>query len=349
MGRYIEILLNILFWLGTAWVVSTLVGFNLTEVEIIRENDLYREIQTQGPVKVISFAGIPPRAILFYLNTFLLIPLFYKRRSLILYLGFLVVTIAACVGIELLILKFTDQLFDGLYLRMISIIYGFYLAVSVAYGAIRHQVRLEHKQQSLAKEKLSAELQLMRSQINPHFLFNALNNLLAISERHEQPEISEGISRLSHLLRFIIYDTQSEFIPLEQEIEFIRDYIQLNGLRYSENDPIEVRFKVSGNIDEYKIAPALLIPFIENAFKHGIAPDKASFVRITIDVKDDILDFTTANSMHHSDRESMSDQYHGVGLENVRKRLKLIYPHQQSLTIREETDVFKVALKLQLS
>ncbi len=349
MGKYIEIFLNILFWFLTAWVISTLVGFNLTEVEVIMENDLYREVSKQGPVKVISFAGIPPRATLFYLNTFLLIPLFYKRRSLILYLGSLAAAIAACVGIEMLILLFTDQLFDGLYLRMISIIYGFYLAVSVAYGTIRHQVRLEHRQQSLAKEKLSAELQLMRSQINPHFLFNALNNLLAISERHEQPEISEGISRLSHLLRFIIYDTQSEFIPLEQEIEFIRDYIQLNGLRYSEDDPIEVKFMVSGDIENNNIAPALLIPFVENAFKHGIAPEKASFVRIAIDVKEDELIFSTANTMHAKDNESMSDQYHGVGLENVRKRLKLSYPNRHTLTIDEETDVFKVALKLQLS
>lgn len=349
MGKYFEIFLNITFWFITAWVISTLVGFNLTEVEIISENDLYREVRTQGPVKVISFAGIPPRAIMFYLNTFLLIPFFYQKRSLFQYLGMLLVVIASCVGIELLILHFTEQLFDGLYLRMISIIYGFYLAVSITYGTIRHQVRLEHRQTSLAKEKLSAELQLMRSQINPHFLFNALNNLLAISERHDQSEISEGISRLSHLLRFIIYDTQSEFIPLDQEVEFIRDYIQLNGLRYSDDDPIEITFKIEGTLDNCKIAPALLVPFVENAFKHGLDADKDSIVHIKLEVEEDHLTFTTTNSIHKQQRENMPDQYSGVGLENVRKRLKLIYPNKHSLVVREETGVFKVSLKLELS
>jgi two-component system LytT family sensor kinase len=232
---------------------------------------------------------------------------------------------------------------------MISIIYGFYLAVSIAYGTIRHQVRLEHRQQSLAKEKLSAELQLMRSQINPHFLFNALNNLLAISERHEQPEISEGISRLSHLLRFIIYDTRSERIPLEQEVEFIRDYIQLNELRYSKNDPIKITFEVSGALDNCRIAPALLVPFVENAFKHGLDAGKESFVHIRLDVSGDDLTFRITNSIHIQQRQNMPDQYSGVGLENVRKRLKLIYPHKHRLVVGEETGIFKVDLNLELS
>lgn len=349
MGKYSEIFLNILFWLVTAWVISTMVGFNLTEVEIITENDLYRETRTHGPIQVISFAGIPPRAILFYLNTFWLIPLFYRRRSLARYLGMLAVAVTFCVGIELLILYFSGQMFDGLYMRLISIIYGFYLAVSIAYGTIRQQLKLDRRQQSLVREKLSAELQLMRSQINPHFLFNALNNLLAIAERHDQSDISEGISRLSHLLRFIIYDTQSDFIALEQEVEFIRDYIRLNGLRYSKEDPVEVRFDVNGAMNDKKIAPALLVPFVENAFKHGLDADKNSFVRMALDINDNDLTFSITNSIHEQQREAMPGQYSGVGLENVRKRLKLIYAHRHTLEVGEETGLFKVTLKLKLS
>lgn len=154
---------------------------------------------------------------------------------------------------------------------------------------------------------------------------------------------------MSHLLRFIIYDTQSAFIPLEQEVEFIRDYIQLNGLRYSKNDPIKVTFKVSGAIDAGKIAPALLVPFVENAFKHGLDAGKDSFVNIALDVNGNHLVFSTTNSIHGQQRKNMPDQYSGVGLENVRKRPKLIYPHKHTLAVEEETGIFKVALKLELT
>jgi LytS/YehU family sensor histidine kinase len=312
------------------------------------EDGDYQQIVQGGPMKIVSYAAIPPRALLFYLNVFLFVPAFFLNKKWFHYFGYLLVLAGGALGIELLILKLTGQVFDSSYLVIGSVIYGFYIAVSLAYGIIRHQIQLERQQQVLEKEKLSAELKLMRSQINPHFLFNALNNLLAISERHKQQEISEGISRLSYLLRFIIYDTRTDFIPLEKEVEFIKDYIELNSLRYDKQDPIEVSFNVSGDTDGVEIAPTLLIPFVENAYKHGIDIQKQSFVKIELTVDHNLLNFKVSNSVHNAVYDKIATQYNGVGLENVKKRLALIYKNKQELQINQADHFFNVDLKIEL-
>lgn len=346
--KYFEVGLNLVFWLLTTWVISGIVGFTFSDVEIVLEDGDFHEITQGGPMKIVSFAAFPPRALLFYLNTFYLIPKFFLQKNYGKYFFGVLLFIGVGLGVEWIILMLTGQVFEMSYLIIVSIIYGFYIAVSMAYGIVRHQIQLERRQQLLEKEKLSAELKLMRSQINPHFLFNALNNLLAISERHQQEEISEGISRLSYLLRFIIYDTQSKFISLEQEVEFIKDYIKLNALRYDESDPIEVVFNVSDNLKAAKIAPALLIPFVENAFKHGIDINSPSFIKIDLTLNDNQLRFLVSNSIHKTKLDKIAAQYNGVGLKNVKRRLKLIYPDDSRLLINQDDDKFMVDLTIEL-
>nr|WP_255518902.1 MULTISPECIES: histidine kinase [unclassified Aquimarina] len=208
---------------------------------------------------------------------------------------------------------------------------------------------METHQQALEKEKISAELQLMQSQINPHFMFNALNNLLAISERSENTETSSGITKLSDLLRFMIYDTQAEQVLLSKEIEFIENYIALQKLKYSTEDPFEISLITETNDEDPKIAPTLLIPFVENAFKHGLDIQTKSFIHIKLEFKDNLLHFEVKNSKHHLKKTEFEKKYSGIGLENVKKRLNLIYPNQYNLDIKEDEHIFYVLLKINLT
>lgn len=192
-----------------------------------------------------------------------------------------------------------------------------------------------------------AELQLLKGQLNPHFLFNTLNNLygLAVTKSDKLPDL---MLKLSDLLRYGLYDTQAQWVPLSSEVQYIQNYITLEKLRLEERTLID--FELEGQIDQQRIAPMLLIVFLENAFKHfGAAAGQLPQIKIKFTIKETVLHFSCYNTKDDQITESPREQNtSGIGLANVRKRLDLLYPKRHQLGIQNETSSFRVFLELQL-
>jgi two-component system LytT family sensor kinase len=192
--------------------------------------------------------------------------------------------------------------------------------------------------------QLKSEINLLKSKLNPHFLFNTLNNIDTLIETNSK-NASDYLGKLSSILRYIVYDTENEKVDIEKEIACIRDYIELQKLRVEENSSIVLKSK--GNYEGYKIAPVLLLPFVENIFKHGDFTSHKNKTYIDIDLRNGVVYF---DSMNSTDRESFDKlKCKGVGIETTRKRLELLYHGLYKLEIREENDMFFVKLEIDLN
>ncbi len=220
-----------------------------------------------------------------------------------------------------------------------------YLAITLVCVAIffaREWVHTE-RQQSLMKEvQLSTELNFLRSQIHPHFLFNTLNNLFSIAQRDGNEDMAAGISKLSGLMRYILYDSRVDKVSLVKEIEYMKDFIGLARLRFAEDEGV-VEMSISGSPERKMIAPMILLPFIENAFKHGVLIEQPSKIIISISTADDAILFRCTNPIVGPRAKGTES---GIGLENVKRRLILLYPGKHNLLIEDTTDQYIVNLTL---
>jgi two-component system, LytTR family, sensor kinase len=198
------------------------------------------------------------------------------------------------------------------------------------------------KQKSeLMVQNKASELLLLRSQLNPHFLFNTLNNIYSLVNKKDD-SAPDAITRLSDILRYVLYEANSDRVNLAKEIEYLKSYIELQKLRTAEKDFVE--FTVKGDVSSAEIAPMLLIPFIENAFKHGTKKNMSPGIKIEI-VVDDFISFRISN--HINPNQSVNkDKIGGVGLNNVVRRLDLLYPGRHLIEIYQHEDLFRVELSL---
>jgi len=198
----------------------------------------------------------------------------------------------------------------------------------------------------MEKQQLAAELKFLRAQINPHFLFNTLNNLyyLAYTKSDHTPVV---IDRLAQMMRYMLIDSSQKLVSLQQEITHMHHYIDLEKIRLSQN--AEIKFEVKGTIESRHIAPFIFMTFLENAFKHGInTGEKEAWVQVLIEVKNKECHFRLRNSKGMKKHNEFSESS-GVGLQNVRRRLELSYPDQHQLDIYDKADLYEVNLKLTLS
>ena len=204
------------------------------------------------------------------------------------------------------------------------------------------------RQRSLLQEmrarQLQAELDLLKAQVHPHFLFNTLNNLFGLARKKDEAA-ADGIAQLSHLLRYMIYESNVDRVDLAKEAEQIRRLVELEKLRFSAEDDIRVTLAIEPDLSGARIAPMLLIPLVENAFKHGIRRSASSFVRVALCAEGGSIRFTVENSLHPP-RALLADQPAGIGLQNVRRRLELLYPGAHALEIGEARGVFRASLRL---
>ncbi len=201
----------------------------------------------------------------------------------------------------------------------------------------------EQASRKLAKEKMEAELKFLKSQIHPHFLFNTLNNLYALTliKSDKTPDI---VLKLSGLLDYMLYNSNEKFVPLEKEIEILKSYIELESIRY--DNRLDLNFNTEGNIGNKEIAPLILLPFIENSFKHGASADRSkSVITITIKADHQLLNMIVENSVP-ANKIKDKDYIEGIGLKNVRRRLELIYPNSFQLNLESKPDLFKISLKI---
>lgn len=200
-------------------------------------------------------------------------------------------------------------------------------------------------QQKLEKEKLLVELQLLKSQLHPHFLFNTLNSLYSLTLEGSM-QAPQTVLKLSDLLRYILYECNSAQVSLAKEVESITNYIELEKTRFAERLDLSISF--TGDIDSKTIAPLLLLPFVENSIKHGISEQlEKSWIHLQLHVEEDTLTFRLINSQENP--QSSDHQTHGLGLQNVQRRLNLLYPGQHTLKLTSEEDTYQVTLTIRLA
>ncbi|HEY4107416.1 sensor histidine kinase [Puia sp.] len=219
--------------------------------------------------------------------------------------------------------------------------------IAIAYFFLNAWIKSELIQTRLQANQLVTEIKFLKSQINPHFLFNTLNNLFSMAQGKGNDELADGISKLSGMMRYMLYDSNEESVPLCKEITYLEECITLNKLRYADEE-VKITFDHPPQTTDIRIAPMLFIPFVENAFKHGVAIGQRAAIRIAMAVSGEKLIFDCVNTDYSKIRK-MEMEISGIGLENVRRRLELVYPGKHRLKINNEEEKFMVNLEIDLS
>ena len=291
---------------------------------------------------------------LFYINALFLIPLYISTKRYKHYFVYLILLYVFTV----LLNSILDQLYSislfstekesmwsdiAMNVQSKTII----LSLSFGYGLTKLWIQNQEIQQQLVKDKLSTQLKYLKAQINPHFLFNTLNMAYSSATKNNDVVTAEIIEKLSGLMRYMLYESNDDKVSLEKEICYIDNTVKLQLQRLSPELASQVNYKINGEWQNHKIAPMILIPFIENVFKHGIILSQRSDINISIFLKGNILVLETKNNkFEHSIQENNSS---GIGLPNARERLQLLYPNQHILQIDNSGSFFNVRLQIKIN
>jgi two-component system, LytTR family, sensor kinase len=300
-----------------------------------------------------------------YFNLYFLIPRYLEKGQYVHYISLLILTMLCTAMLIVpgyyvsawLSDKTFHELYQtdpGNYLRFLQIntlpstVASTTLAMSIK--LTKNWIQARRREQLLEKEKLETELKFLRSQFNPHFLFNTINSIFVLI--HKNPVMaSESLAKFSDLLRYQLYECNEHQIPLEQELTYLENYIELQKLRQDHgniNLTVQLTQQPSGDLT---IAPFVLIPFIENAFKHvSQRKDQSNWIKMDLRCDQYLLHFNISNStssQYHASGEII--RHSGIGLKNVQRRLDLVYPGKHNLTIRHDSNLFRVTLQLNLN
>lgn len=299
-----------------------------------------------GPLPGLYFtlSGII-HMIIFYGNAFFLYPKFLNRAYWWLYIVSAILLVIFSVWAKFYILAswFPDDQPDARSHVLFPSVVVF--TVSVFYSIAVERVRAEKLQKENEAMQLGMELKFLRSQISPHFLFNILTNLVSLA-RKKSDDLETSLLMLSGLMRYMLYDTDKK-ISLQQEAEYLESYIALQKLRFGRDIKIIFNMDLSHEQTNYTIEPMLLIPFVENAFKHGTGYVDQALIDINLTVGEGVLVFQVKNKFDR-DTDTIKDESSGIGLSNVRSRLTLLYPARHDLVIHTDKNLFSINLKLNL-
>jgi sensor histidine kinase YesM len=287
-----------------------------------------------------------------YLNYFLFLPRFLHHKNIWRYLFELLIPFTVLIVGRIYLQRYisSDSPRAEYYSSAIFIVQvtAVTLFIVIFVGMLRFAVdwfELEAKKKEMENEKLMAELNFLKAQINPHFLFNTLNNLyyLAYSKSENTTEV---IAKLSQMMRYMIYDSNHPKVLLSKEIEYMQGYISLERMRL--NNQIPIKFEVKGNVEFVWITPLIFITFLENAFKHGVSNNNPNaWVNISIELNGKECVYIVENSKPTAKNET--NEKSGIGLQNVKRRLELSYPENYQLKIEDSPEVHKVQLNLKLA
>lgn len=340
--RHRILLIHILFWC----VYSSFFFYQIIYARTKEEPDWTRIFQDLG-------SHIFCMMIISYLNYFVFLPRFLKHRSLRRYLLEFSVPFAVSMyglwRLKVFIISgcafstpwiYTQRFIVNLTLSSLLIV----LFVGMLKFA-EDWFELEKKKKEIENERLTSELRFLKAQINPHFLFNTLNNLYYLAFT-QSPNTTEVIAKLSQMMRYMLYDSNHSHVPLSKEIEYMQNYISLEKLRLSADVPI--LFEVHGNVDGAMITPLIFITFLENAFKHGVSNTaQNAWVKVGIDISGKACVYTVENSKITDSDKTVNDKS-GIGLQNVKRRLDLSYPDNYELNVQDLPDRYVVELKMNL-
>ncbi|HEY5391517.1 MAG TPA: histidine kinase [Hanamia sp.] len=330
---------------AVAWIVLFSLPVLLRQAHNSGEANMPKQ-ENPNAMFVITLLNEAMLIALFYLNALVLIPRFlYKRKylsytvSIIFYYAFYVVILwALWKNFTKMNLSFEGHLIASIFVLL------FILACSTAYKTIGDKFTQDRLAKEKETEHLKTELSLLRSQASPHFMFNVLNNMVALA-RKQSAELEPSLIKFSSLMRYMLYETDEEKVLLENEIEYLQSYIDLQQQRLSKK--VIVTVNMCKGDRHYEIYPMLLIPFVENAFKHGTGFIQNPHIDIELKAKDNILYFNVSNT-YDPGLQQIKDKASGIGLANVRRRLDLLHPGNYSLTIKKENNLFKVMLQINL-
>jgi two-component system LytT family sensor kinase len=302
-------------------------------------------------IVIIGYFGLINIAV-FYFNYLLILPAFLNRKKYLwcaLAMIFLIITSGfvkcalAYYFYDIVILRGTNKtpinFWD--YYEGTVFISCFFIFLSTALKFMVDWFISEKVKNQLEKEKLSAELAFLKSQINPHFLFNSLNNIYSLAYQKSE-ETPEAILKLSEIMRYMLYESNEDKVELSDEIRYLKNYIELQRLRFK--DKSRIKFEIIGETHDKSITPLVLISFVENAFKHGVAVDEESPITINMTIEGRELFFQVINKKGNQNK----DETGGIGLQNVKRRLDLLYKDQYRLNIDNAKDTYNCELYLNL-
>jgi two-component system LytT family sensor kinase len=283
---------------------------------------------------------------LFYFTAFVLYPLFFNKNNWWLFILVVLVIITGSFYLKLIVTRYwyPEVKLHGWTNPVLFFPTIIFLVASIIYRLIIDKIENEKKQKEIIADQLSMKLKFLRSQINPHFIFNVLTNLVSLA-RKQSKQMEPALIMLSELMRYMLYESDEKRVSLLVEIDYLKSYIKLQELRFGNVVKISFDMDISPTQLQYCIEPMLLIPFVENAFKHGMGADEP-FIEIILRVHDRRLIFGVYNK--YADADQNKDETSGIGLENVRSRLMLLYPDMHELVIKKQNNLFHVQLTLQL-
>lgn len=287
-----------------------------------------------------------------YFNLLYLIPEYLSKKKIFRYLLLLLLSLIIATPIRTFLFYLKFRNFPELQIEILENQLEQYIASLIVVSAstilkiVSDWLRQQREMRDLRTQTMQSELNFLRSQINPHFLFNTLNSLYALSLKKDDkaPDI---VLQLSDMMRYMLYESNEEKVLIEKEISYIKNYLELEKLRHGPN--VKIEFELGGDFSDLKITPLLFIPFIENCFKHGVNKSlEVSYVIMRLEAENSKIDFSIKNNKPSDDLKTPLDEVGGIGLKNIRRRLKLLYPSKHQLEIRETDDEFIVNLTLLL-
>ncbi|WP_316798915.1 sensor histidine kinase [Pedobacter frigidisoli] len=319
------LILHSIFWSVVVAAAITIVLTTGSEIT------LKRELISFGLFGILNVS-------IFYINYIFLIPLLIKKRKkywlylvafffAIIIVAFLKTVIAVLNPKDMMIIRdekvayTVNQYFFGK-----AFLAGFFMVSSCIIKFTVDWFSRERIQRNLESERREMELQFLKSQLNPHFLFNSLNNIYSLAYQ-KSDKTADAIMKLSEIMRYMIYESNTPTVSLSKEVDYLTNYIELQKIRFKDGAFIELT--LNGEIDDQKIVPLMLISFVENAFKHGVVTDPENPVKINIIANQKILHFSVINKKNQQNKDAQG----GVGLTNVERRLQLIYPDRYKLNV----------------
>lgn len=304
----------------------------------------------------------------YYFNTLVLVPKLLINKKW----GWYILSIAACLGIFLFLPRevanfivepefikqnneyirnpnFTGTprlsrpprkgrpIADGYNTVLFLLVFAFGTCISVT----QRWLRTERNRKETENEKLNTELSFLKSQVNPHFFFNTLNNIYSLAVVRSE-KTAPAVMKLSAIMRYILTETERDLVPMNNEVDFIHNFIDLQQVRLT--DKVRLTFAAEGNIDTILIAPLLFIPFVENAFKYGVSTKETSSIDIRIEARDNLVLFSAINKIVATESHLMENT--GIGINNVKRRLELMYADKHTLTTKIENNQYIVKLEI---
>ncbi len=336
-----EVLVHLVFWLLVILLSETI----KVSTDVFHSDKLY-------PNHI--FIGSAFNLLVFYLNYLWLIPRYMSQRA-----GFYALSFVLLIGSSAVIESLIDSQLIAVMpdlpdLEPMLSLLTINTTLHMMFGLVSSLIRLRRDsyvsqkvQKAIKAQHTQTELDLLKSQVHPHFLFNTLNTLYSSAYEHGDEETANGIGKLSHLLRYMLYETKDEQVALENEVDYLQDYIDLQKMRFS-ND-VDITFNIQGDTDNITVAPMLFITLIENAFKHGISTAKHSTIAIEIAISANNIVLSVENDIHpQRAKTALEGDAGGLGLDNLKRRLSLLYPQRHELTIMPDNNNNRFNTRLEL-